>query len=66
VKRILEHIGEASKPPPVSPSRAPPEEAFAFGTESGAEVDFEFNQDPPGEEEFDFDQRTEWDDESGV
>jgi hypothetical protein len=54
VKRILEYIGEASEPPPVSPSRAPPEE------------EFEFNQDPPWEEEFDFDQRTEWDDDSEV
>jgi hypothetical protein len=64
VKRILEHIGEASEPPPVSPSRAPPEVAFAFGPEGGAETDFDFNQEPPREEEFDFDQRTEWDDDS--
>jgi hypothetical protein len=53
VKRILEHVGEASEPPVVSPSRAPPEEAF------------EFSQDPPREEEFDFDQRTGWDDDTG-
>jgi hypothetical protein len=66
VKRILEHIGEASEPPPVSPSRAPPEEAFDFGPEAGAEAEVDFNQDPPGEEEFDFDQRTEWDDEPEV
>ena len=64
VKRILEHIGEASEPLPVSPSRAPPEEAFDFGPAGDAEA--EFNQDPPGEEEFDFDQRTEWDDDTGV
>jgi hypothetical protein len=66
VKRILEHIGEASEPPPVSPSRAPPEEEFAFGPEGGVEAGFDFNQDPSREEEFDFDQRTEWDDESGM
>jgi hypothetical protein len=64
VKRILEHVGEASEPPPVSPSRAPPEEEFAFGPAGDAET--EFNQDPPGEEGFGFDQRTEWDDEPGV
>jgi len=52
VKRILEHIGEASEPPP--------EEEFAFGAEA------EFHQVPPREEEFDFDQRTEWDDDSEV
>ncbi len=46
VKRILDHIGEASEPPPLSPSRAPPEE------------EYDLNQDPPREEEFDFDQRT--------
>jgi DNA-directed RNA polymerase subunit RPC12/RpoP len=54
VKRILDSIGEASEPPPISPSRAPPEEAF------------EFHQETSREEEFDFDQRTEWDDESEV
>ncbi|NIO27658.1 MAG: hypothetical protein GTO29_03785 [Candidatus Latescibacteria bacterium] len=54
VKRILDHIGEASEPPPVSPSRAPPEEAFAF------------NPDRSREEAFDFDQWTEWDDEPEV
>ena len=30
VRRILEHIGEASEPFPLSPSRAPPEEEFEF------------------------------------
>jgi hypothetical protein len=64
VKRILDHIGEASGTPPVSPSRAPPEEGFAFGPKGDAQA--EFNQDPLREEEFDFDQRTEWDDDSGV
>ncbi|NIO28918.1 MAG: hypothetical protein GTO29_10255 [Candidatus Latescibacteria bacterium] len=54
VKRILEHIGEPSEPPPVSPSRAPPQEAF------------EFNQDLSREEEFDFDQRIEWDEDTEV
>ncbi len=36
VKRILEHMGEASEPPTVSPSPAPPEEAFEFGPENDA------------------------------
>jgi len=48
VKRILMHIGEASEPLPLSPSRAPPEE------------EFEFNQDV----EFEFDQRVEYDDDT--
>lgn len=30
VKRILDHLGEASEPPAISPSRVPPEEAFDF------------------------------------
>jgi hypothetical protein len=54
VKRILDSLGEASGTPPISPSRAPPEEEFGF------------NQDPPREEEFDFDRRTEWDNDTGV
>jgi hypothetical protein len=66
IKRILEHIGEASEPPPVSPSRAPPEEEFEFGPENHPDVEVEFNQDLPREEEFEFDQRTEWDDDAGV
>jgi len=66
VKRILDHIGEASEPPLVSPSRAPPEEAFTFGPVGNAEAEVEFHPDPPREQEFDFDQRTEWDDDTGV
>jgi len=54
VKRILEHIGEASEPPQVSPSRAPPAE------------ESEFNQDPPRKEKFDFDQLLEWEDDTEV
>ena len=54
VKRIMEHIGEASEPLPLSPSRAPPEE------------EFEFNQDPPPDEAFDLDQRVECDDDTVV
>ena len=54
VKRILEHIGEASDPPSISPSRAPPEE------------EFEFSQGPPREDEFDFDQRVEYDNDTEV
>ena len=54
VKRILEHIGEASEPPPVSPSRAPPEE------------EFEFDQGVPQDDAFDFDQRVECDDDTVV
>ncbi len=64
VKRILDHIGEAGEPPPVSHSRAPPEEEFDFGPEGGAEVDF--HPEPPREEEFDFDQRVESDDDTEV
>ena len=30
VQRILEHIGESSEPPPIAPSRAPPEAEFEF------------------------------------
>jgi hypothetical protein len=54
VKRILEHIGEASEPPSVSPSRAQPED------------EFDFDQDPPREDEFDFDQRVDYDDDTEV
>jgi hypothetical protein len=54
VKRILEHIGEVSEPPSVSPSRAPPQE------------EFEFNQDPPQDDAFDVDSRVEYDDDSAV
>ena len=66
VKRILEHIGEASEPPVVSPSRAPPEEAFEFGPENHPDVEYEFNQDPPRDDAFDFDQRIECDDDTVV
>jgi hypothetical protein len=65
VKRILEHIGEASEPPPVSPSRAPPQEEFEFGPQDHAEVEFEFNQDPPRDDEIDFDRRVEYGDDTG-
>jgi hypothetical protein len=54
VKRILEHIGEVSEPPSVSPSRAPPQE------------EFEFNQDPPHDDAFDFDPPLDYDDDSAV
>lgn len=30
MRRILEHIGEIAEPPPLSPSRAPPEDEFEF------------------------------------
>ena len=29
-RRILEHLGLASEPPPIAPARAPPQRAFAF------------------------------------
>ncbi len=64
VKRIMEHIGEASEPPPVSPSRAPPEGELEFGPGNDAEADF--TQDPPREDEFEFDQRIECDDDTVV
>ena len=54
VKRILEHIGEVSEPPSISPSRAPLQE------------EFEFNQDPPQDEAFDVDPPLECDHDSGV
>lgn len=52
VKRILTHIGEPSGTPPLSPSRAPPEE------------EFEFNQDLNQDGEFEFDQHVEDDDDT--
>ncbi len=64
VKRILEHIGEASEPPVVSPSRAPPEEEFAFNQGSPGEDEFDFDQDPPRDATFDFDQWIECDDDT--
>jgi hypothetical protein len=54
VKRIPSHIGEPSKPPPITPTRAPPDEDGA-------------RQTPPHwdalaqpEPEYQFDQRVYW------
>ena len=58
VKRILEHIGELSESPPISPSRVPPGEEFEFDQD----VEYEFNQDVKGDDGFEFDQRVEDDD----
>ena len=54
VKRILEHIGEPSEPPPVSPSRAPPQVEFDLD----GDTEFEFNQDLPEQDGFECDQGT--------
>ena len=47
VKRILEHIGESSETLPISPSRAPPQEAFEFNqgpNQDDAFESFEFDR----------------------
>ena len=54
VKRILEHIGEPSEPPPLSPSRAPPQGELDFDVDT----ELEFNQDVNVSDAFEFDQET--------
>ena len=50
VRCILAHVGEPPAPPALSPSRAPPQESFAW------------DQDPGGGD--DFDQRTAYSEEA--
>ncbi len=39
LRRILEQVGESARPSPLSPSRAPPWEEFAWGGGGEADVD---------------------------
>jgi hypothetical protein len=56
VQRILFHIGEAAKPPPISPARSPPvKECFDWDQSTVHEA--ERGEPAP---EFDFDQTVSW------
>jgi hypothetical protein len=41
VRRILAHVGEATEPPALSPSRAPPAEEFPWAADQGGEAEFD-------------------------
>jgi hypothetical protein len=59
IKRILEHIGEPSTPPPITPPRGPPEwdSDHTTGLEDQSQ-DWDINVDP--EPEYEYDQRISW------
>ena len=54
VERILTHIGESQRPPPIAPARGPP--AWADATEAMPDWDLLGQSEP----DFEFDQRIGW------
>ena len=54
VERILEHIGEPSRPPPIAPARGPP----AWDDDLGQMPDWDLLGQP--EPDVEFDQRVSW------
>ncbi len=56
VRAILEHIGEPTSPPAISPARGPP----AWGEDTPVEVDQDYDPLAQPEPEVEFDQRVQW------
>ena len=56
VRAILEHIGEPTRPPAISPARGPP----AWGEDTPVEVDQDYDPLAQPEPEVEFDQRVQW------
>jgi hypothetical protein len=54
VERILTHIGEPPRPPPITPARGPP----AWGDTPESAPDWDLLKQP--ESDFEFDQRVSW------
>ena len=44
IQKILRHLGDEENPPPVAPARAPPQTAFEFAQDTGAEAWPEIDQ----------------------
>jgi hypothetical protein len=44
IRKILRHLGEEEHPPPVAPARGPPQAAFEFAQDTGAEAWPEIDQ----------------------